>query len=111
MSNARAITLAFLATLVLSASALAQQEDPAKTLYGENCKKCHGVKGTPPKAMKTKFPKIATFDAEFFAKRSDDSVVKVLTKGKNEDMESFKDKMTAEQMMLVAKYIRGMAAK
>ena len=31
--------------------------------------------------MKAKYPKIATFDAEFIAKRTDDSVVKVLIEG------------------------------
>src|SRR5450756_2326574 len=76
-----------LAGLVFAASgaisnAGAQTVD-AKTVYDANCRKCHGVAGTPPKAMAAKFPKIAAFDAAFFAKRSDDSVVKVLTNGKS----------------------------
>ena len=87
-------------------------QDPAgKAPYEENCRKCHGVRGTPPKTMKTKYPKIATFDAEFFEKRTDDSVVTVLTKGKNEDMKSFKDKLSHDQMVAVAAYIRSFAAK
>ena len=49
-------------------SRAAAQAPDAKTLYQENCRKCHGVLGTPPKTMKAKFPKIATFDAEFIAK-------------------------------------------
>jgi mono/diheme cytochrome c family protein len=63
--------------------------------------------------MKEKFPKIATFDAEFIAKRSDDSVVKVLIKGvgKAEDMKSFKDKMSPEEMSAVAKYVHELAVK
>jgi mono/diheme cytochrome c family protein len=77
-----------------------------KTPYEDNCRKCHGVRGVAPKTMKTKFPKIVTFDAAFFAKHSDDSVVTVLTKGKNEDMKSFKDKLTHAQMVAVAAYIR-----
>ena len=32
--------------------AAAQEARDAKTLYQENCKKCHGVLGTPPKTMK-----------------------------------------------------------
>ena len=112
MTLVRALAAAaFGVSLFAACAAHAQDADPAKTLYEDNCRKCHGVKGTPPKAMKTKFPKIVTFDAEFFAKRSDDSVVSVLSKGKNDDMKSFKDKMSAEQMVLVARYIRGMAAK
>jgi mono/diheme cytochrome c family protein len=83
----------------------AGQSAQGKTPYEENCRKCHGVRGVPPKTMKTKFPKIATFDAAFFAKHTDDSVVTVLTKGKNEDMKSFKDKLTHAQMVAVAAYI------
>ena len=77
-----------------------------KTPYEENCRKCHGVRGAPPKAMKAMFPKIVTFDAAFFATHSGDSVVTVLTKGKNQDMKSFKDKLTHAQMVAVAAYIR-----
>jgi mono/diheme cytochrome c family protein len=87
-----------------------QQPDP-KTLYDDNCMKCHGVRGLPPKTMKAKFPKIATFDAAFIASRSDDSVVKILTSGKGEDMKSFKEKLTHEQMEIVAKYVRTLGSK
>jgi cytochrome c553 len=89
------------------------QATDAKPLYDENCKKCHGVRGIPPKNMKEKYPKIATFDAEFIAKRTDDSVVKVLMKGvgKSEDMKSFKDKLSADEMAAVAKYVRELGLK
>lgn len=83
----------------------------AKALYQENCRKCHGVLGTPPKTMKAKFPKIATFDAEFIAKHSVDSMVKVLTKGKNDDMKSFKDKLSADEIKAVAEYVNELASK
>jgi mono/diheme cytochrome c family protein len=88
-----------------------QQEPAGKAPYEANCRKCHGVRGVPPKTMKAKFPKIATFDADFFSKRTDDSVVTVLTKGKGDDMKSFKDKMTHEQMVAVAAYIRDFVPK
>lgn len=95
-----------------SASQLQQQQEPAgKAPYEENCKKCHGVRGVPPKTMKAKYEKIATFDAEFFAKRSDDSVVTVMTKGKGDDMKSFKDKLTHDQMVAVAAYMRSFVPK
>jgi mono/diheme cytochrome c family protein len=89
------------------------QAPDGKALYEENCRKCHGVRGTPPKTMKEKFPKIATFDEAFITKRSDDSVVKVLTKGvgKAEDMKSFKDKLSPDEMTAVAKYVRELALK
>ena len=87
------------------------QDSEAKTLYDDNCKKCHGARGTPPKAMKTKFEKIATFDAAFVEKHSVDSIAKVLAKGKNEDMTSFKAKMTPAQMTAVAQYVHDLALK
>jgi len=94
-----------------SLSRVSAQAVDGKAVYQENCRKCHGVIGTPPLTMKNKFPKIVTFDAKFIATRSDDSVVKVLTKGKSEDMVSFKDKMTPAEMAAVARYVRELASK
>ena len=99
-----------LGSAVSAGRAMAQGPD-GKALYDEHCKKCHGVVGRPPKTMKEKYPKIYTFDAEFIAKRSDDSVVKILTKGKNEDMVSFKDKLKSDEMMAIAKYVRELGSK
>lgn len=91
------------------AVANAVADTSGKTAYDGNCKKCHGVAGVPPKTMMTKFPKIKTFDSEFFAKRSDDSVVTVLMNGSTKDMKSFKSKLSHEQMKAVADYIRSFA--
>jgi len=88
----------------------AAQAPDGKALYEENCKKCHGVIGNPPKTMKTKYPKIATFNEKFGAEHSVDSIVTVLTKGKNEDMKSFKDKLNHDEMVAVAKYVETLAA-
>jgi mono/diheme cytochrome c family protein len=82
------------------------QDPPGKAPYEDNCRKCHGVRGVAPKTMKAKFPKIVTFDAEFFEKHSRDSIVTILTKGKGEDMKSFKSKLSHEQMEAVADYIK-----
>ena len=90
----------------LAAASSPRQEPEGKAPYEANCRKCHGVRGVPPKTMKTKYPKIATFDAEFFAAHSQDSIVKVLTNGKGENMKSFKDKLTHDEMVAVAQYIR-----
>jgi len=108
------IAAAFLLlTVGATARRLHAQAPDGKVLFEENCRKCHGVRGTPPKTMKEKFPKIATFDEAFIAKRSDDSVVKVLMKGvgKAEDMKSFKDKLSPDEMAAVAKYVRELASK
>ena len=92
-----------------AAATTPSQDPPGKAPYEDNCRKCHGVRGVAPKTMKAKYPKIATFDSAFFAVRSDDSVVTVLTKGKNEDMKSFKSKLTHDQMLAVDAYIRSLA--
>ncbi len=107
--NARVVfTAVMLAGLVPASKLLAQAPD-AKTLYEENCRKCHGVRGTPPKTMKEKFPKIVSFDAAFVTQHSADSIVKILTKGKNADMVSFKDKLNKDQMLEVANYVRDLS--
>lgn len=88
------------------------QDVEGRALYQDNCKKCHGVLGAPPQAMKKKYEKIPTFDAAFIATYSDDSIVKVLTHGgKTEDMKSFKDKLTPEQMLSIAKYVRQLGSR
>ena len=94
-----------------AAAATRQPEPTGKAPYEENCRKCHGVRGIPPKAIKAKFPKIGTFNEEFFDKRSGDSVVTILMKGKNPDMKSFKDKLSAAQMVAVAAYVRSFGEK
>lgn len=108
------IQLTIIGVLLAASGALSvasAQAPDGKAIYDENCKKCHGVIGNPPKTMKEKYPKIATFNAAFIASRTDDSVVKILTRGKGEDMKPFKDKMTAEEMMAVAKYVRELGGK
>ena len=95
--------------LHVASAAASIQEPEGKAPYEENCRKCHGVRGVAPKTMKAKYKKIATFDAAFFEKHSKDSIVTILTKGKNEDMKSFKDKLTHEQMERVADYIKSFA--
>ncbi len=98
-------------SLAASAAVVQAQAPDAKTLYDSNCKRCHGVRGTPPQTMKAKYPKIAVFDAEFVAKHSVDSIAKVLTKGKNEDMKSFSDKLSKDEIAAVAKYVHELAEK
>ena len=90
---------------------LAASPDPltGKPLYEAHCRKCHGVLGVPSSAMKTKFPKLMTFTAAFFANRSADSVVTVLMQGKGEGMKTFKDKLSHAEMTAVADYVRSPA--
>ena len=100
-----------LATAAASSVQPAAQGPDGKALYNANCRKCHGVIGTPPKAMKAKFPKIPAFNAEFIASHSQDSIVKVLTHGKNEDMKSFAKELKPDEMQAVAAYVHEIGAK
>jgi mono/diheme cytochrome c family protein len=101
---------ALLLTAGLAQRSPAQAPD-GKTLYEATCKKCHGVLGLPPKAMKEQYPKIATFNAAFIAKHTEDSIVTILIKGKGEDMKSFKGKLSPAEMVAIAKYVHDLATR
>ena len=94
---------------IVSAHALAAQEPDGKAVYDSNCKRCHGARGTPPQTMLKKMPKIRAFDTTFAREIQEDSIVKVLTKGKGEDMKSFTEKLNPAEMAAVAKYVRTLA--
>jgi len=95
--------LGMLAT-ALSTRAAAQGAD-GKAIYEANCKKCHGATGAPSAPMKKLNPKLEAFDAAFFAKRPEAEVVKQIADGKDK-MKPFKDKLKADEIAAVAKYIR-----
>lgn len=107
----RVLTITALLVAAGTFSSAAAQAPDGKALFEEHCQRCHGEAGTPPKAMKKRYPKAVTFDAKFVASHSEDSVVKVLTRGKNEDMVSFKMKMSPQEMAAVAKYVRELGLK
>ncbi len=94
-----------LGALALAASTAAAQGANGKTLYEANCKKCHGVAGKPSDGIKKMNPKIETFDAAFFAKRSDADLEKGIAEGKGK-MKPFHEKMKPDEIAAVAKYIR-----
>lgn len=103
---------ALIALFLAAAATTARAQAPdGKALYDANCKKCHGARGTPPQTIQRKYDKIMKFDEAFVAKHSTDSIVKVLTKGKDEDMKSFADKLSKDEMVAVAKYVHELAAK
>ncbi len=94
-----------LGALALAASTAAAQGADGHALYEQHCKKCHGATGKPSDGIKKMNPKIETFDAAFFAKRSDADLVKGIAEGKGK-MKPFTEKMTSDEMAAVSKYIR-----
>jgi cytochrome c553 len=106
------LTLLFCVASLASATATATaQMVDGKPLYEEHCRECHGMRGTPPKDMQVKYETIATFNAAFIRKRSLDSLVKILTRGKGLNMKSFKGKLSKDEMTAVAAYVRELAEK
>jgi mono/diheme cytochrome c family protein len=97
--------------LASGATAVAAQTVDGKPLYEEHCRECHGVRGLPPQATQVKYETIATFNAAFMRKRTLDSLVKILTKGKGRNMRSFKGKLSPDEMLAVAAYVRELAEK
>ena len=88
------------------------QTPDGKTIYHDNCQQCHGVIGQPTKSAQAKYEHIPSFkDSAFFATRSQDSIISILKKGKGKDMKSFAAKLSAEQMVAVAEYIRTLGKK
>jgi len=88
-------------------AAASVQEPDGRALYLKNCRQCHGATGEPSAQSKHKYPKIKTLrDPAFLAARSDDSLVTVIKKGAGKDMKSLANKLTPEQMVAVAKYVR-----
>lgn len=75
-----------------------------KLLFDQNCRKCHGVKGTPSPSMKRMMPKIPTLDAATVSQLTLQTVVQNIAKGKG-DMKPFADKLTAEEIDAVAQYV------
>lgn len=95
--------------LLLAASAAftvaSAQAADGSAIFDANCKLCHGAAGVPSASIRKMFPKIPTFDAALFASRTDADLVKQVTEG-GDKMKPFKDKLTADEIAAVAKYIR-----
>lgn len=106
MTAARMMLLVAASLLCAAATEASAQAVDGKTLFNANCRMCHGPLGVPSKAIKEKFPMIATFDSAFVATHSDEFVVAKLANAKNDNMTSFKDKLSPVEAAAVARYVR-----
>jgi len=107
----KAVVLSFTlcAALALGTRSAAAQGPNGEALYKQQCATCHGAAGAPAPAM-AKALAIPTLDAAFLAKVSDDSITAVVKNGAGK-MKGFKEKLSAEQITAVAKYVRGTFGK
>lgn len=99
----------FLGSSVPAQPRLAHLPPSGKLLFDQNCRKCHGVKGTPSPSMKRMMPKIPTLDAATVSQLTLQSVVQNIAKGKG-DMKPFADKLSAEEIDAVAQYVFELAS-
>ena len=103
--RAAAVCGGVLLALALGAPAAAAQTPDGAALFAQNCRACHGAAGVPSQGMKTMFPGLkALSDSAFLAARSQDSIVSVLRHGVGK-MKSFQEKLSAEQMAAVARFV------
>jgi mono/diheme cytochrome c family protein len=94
------------AVSVLGVGRVAAQTPDGQSIYRDECRTCHGAAGKPTQRAVSQYKGMPTFDAAFFAKRSQDSIVAVLNHGAGKDMKSFKDKLSAQEIAAVAKYVK-----
>ena len=95
--------------LALCASSGAAQTPDGQALYQQYCRTCHGPTGTPSPQMLRIYTTLAPLDSAFLAGRSQDSLVAVLRDGIGQ-MKGYKEKLTPEQMVAVARYVESFAA-
>lgn len=100
------VVIAMAGVSVFGVGRLAAQAADGKSIYGEECRTCHGAAGKPTQRAVSQYKNMPTFDAAFFAHRSQDSVVAVLNHGMGKDMKSFKSKLSPEEIAAVAKYVK-----
>jgi cytochrome c6 len=95
--------LAFAAILALSVSA----SDDGKVLYEKKCAMCHGKDGVAKKMAANS----GNFnDSSWQEANTLETIQKVTAEGKNK-MPAYKEKLSAEEIEAVAKYIKTLAAK
>lgn len=103
----------FALVLALSLSAPAYAEDSSADVWKAKCQGCHGGDGKAKTKMGEK-EKIPDFSNAGWQKRhSDEKIRDAIANGSKENakMKAFKDKLSAEQIDGLVKYIRGMQAQ
>jgi mono/diheme cytochrome c family protein len=94
--------------MLLAAAAVSADDVVAtgKTVYGDNCKLCHGPEGSPSAPMK----KLGVADLslpKWQASRTDDQIRKIVANGKPDTlMRAFKDELAEDDIEAVVKYVR-----
>lgn len=101
------VLLAIVATCLTIPAAL-QAQDDAADLYGHKCAVCHGQDGLGNTA---KGKKVHVKDVHTNMKDSEADMIKAVTDGKGDDMDSYKKEFTADQIKALVAYYRSLGQK
>ncbi len=78
----------------------------ARTNFATNCEACHGPNGEGGLAkVENKQIKVPSLKADHAKKHTDDELTKIITSGE-EEMPGFKDKLNAQQIAELVRYVR-----
>jgi mono/diheme cytochrome c family protein len=90
----------------------AAQEPDGAALYRQNCRSCHGGTGVPPARMLALYPSLKTLaDSAFLRARSADSIAAVIRRGAGRDMKPFADRLSNQEILAIAKFVKTLASK
>ena len=114
MSHAKWIGLVAGAILALGwgASRAAAHEPDGAALYRQNCRSCHGGTGVAPARMLALYPSIKNLaDSTFLRARSVDSIAAVIRHGAGRDMKPFADRLSNQEILAIAKFVKTLPPK
>jgi mono/diheme cytochrome c family protein len=78
----------------------------ARTNFAANCEPCHGPKGEGgPVKVDNKQIKVPSLKSDHAIKHSDEEITKLITNGE-EEMPSFKAKLTPEEITEMVRFVR-----
>jgi mono/diheme cytochrome c family protein len=100
--------LLMLMVFFLAYSAKSAAQDSAEDIYGHKCAVCHGKDGLGNTA---KGKKVHVKDVHTNMKDSEADMIKVVTNGKGDDMDSYKTEFTPDQIKAVVDYYRSLGQK
>lgn len=107
MTGGGALLAATALALVFAMRATAAEQS-AEDLYGHKCAVCHGKDGLGNTA---KGRKVHVKDVHANMKDSEEAMIKIVTKGKGEDMDGYEKELSKEQIQELVDYYRSLAKK
>lgn len=102
------LLIAMLLVFFLEYSTRSAAQDSAEDIYGHKCAVCHGKDGLGNTA---KGKKVHVKDVHTNMKDSEADMIKIVTNGKGDDMDSYKTELTPDQIKAVVDYYRGLGQK